>query len=114
MTDLFRSLSPYTPVSPEGLGHFDLMIKKYPTGIASSFIHALKPGQTLEFKGPIMKFQYKPNDWPEILMLAGGSGITPMIQVTREIVENPTDMTKVNPDFQQPDLPCTKNDYFSL
>lgn len=89
------AIRPYTPVSEEGHGYFDLVVKQYPTGVVSKHICSLKPGDSLEFKGPLMKFQYKPNEIPSILMIAGGSGLTPMLQVTREVVSNPADKTKV-------------------
>ncbi|KAI9000380.1 hypothetical protein DFJ74DRAFT_613972 [Hyaloraphidium curvatum] len=90
------AIRPYTPVSEDGHGYFDLIVKKYPTGVLSSHIHSLKPGDKLEFKGPLVKFVYKPNEIPQITMIAGGSGITPMIQVAREVLSNPNDKTHVN------------------
>lgn len=53
-------IRPYTPISPpDAPGELTLLVKKYPTGLASVHIHDLKPGQTLAFKGPIVKFPYK-------------------------------------------------------
>lgn len=47
-------------------------------------------------KGPILKFRYVPNFKKRIGMLAGGSGITPMLQVIEEIAQNPHDKTEVD------------------
>ena len=44
----------------------------------SSHIHNLKVGETLEMKGPILKFPYVANEFESIALIAGGSGITPM------------------------------------
>lgn len=37
---------PYTPITlKEELGHFDLLVKAYPTGVVSSYLHSLNVGQ---------------------------------------------------------------------
>jgi len=58
-------------------------------------IGQLKVGDTLEFKGPFQKFEYKPNMKKYIGMIAGGSGITPMLQVIEKILANGRDNTEV-------------------
>jgi cytochrome-b5 reductase len=40
-------------------------------------------------KGPIPKIAYTPNMKKHLGMIAGGTGLTPMLQVIRAIVENP-------------------------
>ncbi|GFY98088.1 NADH:cytochrome B5 reductase 1 [Actinidia rufa] len=45
---------------------------------------------------PMGRFKYQPGQVRAFGMLAGGSGITPMFQVARAILENPKDMTKVH------------------
>ncbi|KAI8322172.1 NADH-cytochrome b5 reductase-like protein [Martensiomyces pterosporus] len=94
--DAKPTIRPYTPVSPQhARGHFDLVVKKYPTGKMSSHIHSLSPGDTLDIKGPIGKYPYKANALKEIGMVAGGSGITPMIQVIEQVLNDPKDNTKL-------------------
>jgi len=89
---------PYTPVtSDDEKGYFDLVVKDYPgKGTMSSYIHKLKPGDTLEVKGPIPKLPYNKNMKEHIGMIAGGTGITPMYQVLREILKHPDDKTQVS------------------
>lgn len=90
-------LRPYTPVSdPNSRGTMELVIKHYENGLMSSHIHSLKPGDTLAFKGPLPKYEIKPNMHNKIALLAGGTGITPMYQVLREILENKSDKTKLS------------------
>lgn len=49
-------IRPYTPTSAENVtGHFDLVVKEYPQGLMSKHIAALKPGDSLEMKGPFPK-----------------------------------------------------------
>merc|ERR1712146_462816 len=56
----------------------------------------MKVGDTLEFKGPITKLPYEKNMKKEIGMIAGGTGITPMLQVVEKILSDPDDKTKVS------------------
>lgn len=88
---------PYTPVTPiDQKGYFDLVIKYYDKGAMSKHIHSLKPGDYLEVKGPIPKIKYEKNMKKRIGMIAGGTGITPMLQVVREILRNPDDKTEID------------------
>ncbi|KAJ8436856.1 hypothetical protein Cgig2_026180 [Carnegiea gigantea] len=90
-------IRPYTPISdPDAKGYFDLMIKIYPEGKMSQHFAKLKPGDVLEVKGPIEKLRYSPNMKKHIGMIAGGSGITPMLQIVEAIVKNPDDNTQVS------------------
>ncbi|KAM7268913.1 hypothetical protein ACFE04_011079 [Oxalis oulophora] len=90
-------IRPYTPISdPDSKGHFDLLIKVYPEGKMSQHFASLKPGDVLEVKGPIEKLRYSPNMKKHIGMIAGGSGITPMLQVIEAILKNPDDITQVD------------------
>ncbi|KAI9097285.1 hypothetical protein DFS34DRAFT_621124 [Phlyctochytrium arcticum] len=91
-------IRPYTPIEDPAdgyTGHFDMVIKKYPNGPMSTHIHSMKVGDTLDIKGPIKKFEYKANEFSNIGLLAGGTGITPMIQLIQRILSNPEDKTKM-------------------
>ncbi|KAK8151797.1 NADH-cytochrome b5 reductase-like protein [Phyllosticta citrichinensis] len=86
----------YTPVNdPTDAGFIDLVVKKYPNGQLSSHLHALSPGQTQLFAGPLTRYQWKPNKHPHVAMIAGGTGICPMYQLLHGIFKNPADTTKV-------------------
>ncbi|XP_010535871.1 PREDICTED: NADH-cytochrome b5 reductase-like protein [Tarenaya hassleriana] len=90
-------IRPYTPISdPEAKGYFDLLIKVYPEGKMSQHFASLKPGDAVEVKGPIEKFKYSPNMKRHIGMIAGGTGITPMLQVIEAILKNPEDKTQIS------------------
>eukprot|EP00271_Cylindrocystis_brebissonii_P016899 TRINITY_DN4186_c0_g1_i1.p1 TRINITY_DN4186_c0_g1~~TRINITY_DN4186_c0_g1_i1.p1 ORF type:complete len:368 (-),score=57.03 TRINITY_DN4186_c0_g1_i1:361-1464(-) len=89
-------IRPYTPISyPDAKGHFDLLIKVYPDGKMSSHFAGLKPGDVVEMKGPIPKLKYEQNMKRQIGMIAGGTGITPMLQVIDAVLRNPEDNTQV-------------------
>lgn len=78
----------YTPISADEdtRGHFDLLIKSYPTGNISKHVASLMVGQTLRVRGPKGAMVYTPNMAARIGMIAGGTGITPMLQIVRAVV----------------------------
>ena len=77
----------YTPISSdEDRGYFDLMIKAYPTGNISKHMASLNIGDTMKVKGPKGAMVYTPNMVRHLGMIAGGTGVTPMLQVIRAIV----------------------------
>ncbi|OMJ16652.1 NADH-cytochrome b5 reductase 2 [Smittium culicis] len=87
-------IRPYTPTSQENQkGFMDLIIKTYPDGKMSQHIANMKVGETLLFKGPLSKYPYIRNSKKEIGMIAGGTGITPMLQVIDKVVPDTEDNT---------------------
>ncbi|KAG2198464.1 hypothetical protein INT47_004451 [Mucor saturninus] len=87
----------YTPTtSDDDLGHFDLLIKSYPLGNISRKFSELKIGDEMAVRGPKGNFNYTPNMCRAIGMIAGGTGITPMLQIIHAICKNPADKTKVS------------------
>ncbi|KAH7677532.1 Cytochrome-b5 reductase protein [Dioscorea alata] len=90
-------IKPYTPITLDSdVGYFELVIKMYPQGRMSHHFRELRVGDYLSVKGPKGRFKYQPGQVRAFGMLAGGSGITPMFQVARAILENPNDATKVH------------------
>lgn len=61
----------------------------------STHLHDMRPGQSLDFKGPLPKYPWAENKHDHIALIAGGTGITPMYQLARAIFSNPNDKTKV-------------------
>jgi len=86
---------PYTP-SHTTIGYLELIVKGYPDGKMSKHINSLKPGDTLDFKGPILGTPITQNEFDSIGLIAGGSGITPMLQVAQRVLANPDDQTNVS------------------
>lgn len=105
-------IRPYTPVSSDDdLGYFDLIVKiyrrdvhpKFPEGgKMSQYLETLKIGDTIDVRGPaghityigngVFEFADKMKKTPprrrkvtKVAMLAGGTGITPMLQVLRNV-----------------------------
>ncbi|KAJ8245719.1 hypothetical protein GJAV_G00273760 [Gymnothorax javanicus] len=110
---------PYTPVSSDDdKGFVDLVIKiyyknvhpKFPEGgKMSQYLEGLRIGDTIDFRGPSGllvykgkgKFAIKPDKKSEatikmakhVGMIAGGTGITPMLQIITAVMKDPQDKT---------------------
>ncbi|XAR63575.1 Cytochrome-b5 reductase [Bertholletia excelsa] len=90
-------IRPYTPITLDSdRGYFELLIKMYPKGRMSHHFRQMREGDWLPVKGPVGRFRYKPGQVRAFGMIAGGSGITPMFQLTRAILENPKDKTNLH------------------
>ncbi|KAI0640343.1 ferredoxin reductase-like C-terminal NADP-linked domain-containing protein [Trametes polyzona] len=88
-------IRPYTPISPSDKpGELTFLVKRYDSGKMSKYIHELQPGDKLSIKGPIPKFEYKINQFDEVGMIAGGSGITPMYQILDYALQDPSNKTR--------------------
>ncbi|WVQ79480.1 NADH-cytochrome b5 reductase 1 [Cryptococcus sp. DSM 104549] len=86
----------YTPSTlDDDKGHFDLVVKTYEKGNISRYLSLLTIGQDVKIKGPKGKFIYTPTLAPALLMIAGGTGLTPMYQIIKASVQNPNDKTKL-------------------
>lgn len=72
----------YTPVSlADQKGHFDIILKIYPKGVMGQHVDHMAIGDKIKVRGPHGSMNYSPNMKKHIGMIAGGSGITPMLQV---------------------------------
>jgi len=106
----------YTPITLDSVvGYVDVLIKvypatdSYPEGQMSSHVHSLKVGDKITVIGPkgkIMyhghgKFNVQGNEIQDIEaetinMIAGGTGIAPMLQVARDILKSSDVQTNIN------------------
>ena len=114
----------YTPVSTDNnIGFVDFVIKVYKRnehpdfpegGFMSQKVDQLEIGETFKFKGPNGRLTYIGNgefnikqlksqggelitkNYKNIGMIAGGSGITPMIPIIRTVLSSETDNTQLN------------------
>jgi len=86
---------PYTPLTKSGENTIGFAIKSYPEGKLSKRIGELKPGDTIKIQGPFPTLPYEKNMKKRIGMIAGGSGITPMIQILENILSTEDDDTEV-------------------
>ena len=96
---------PYTPISTNRqLGSFDLLIKNYgPTSQMSRHLHEIPIGATVQFshgshnvkvQAPFLNKEG--SDYCDFVgMLAGGTGVSPMIQALHALLGDPNCHTKV-------------------
>jgi cytochrome-b5 reductase len=102
-------LRSYTPTTLDDTkGHFDLVVKTYPTGLMSRHLSEMKVGDSIKVRGPKGQMKYIPNMVKHLGMIAGGTGITPMWydfppcrlihgrQMTQAILKNPEDKTQIS------------------
>ncbi|WKY13761.1 hypothetical protein Q1695_004530 [Nippostrongylus brasiliensis] len=115
-------LRPYTPISSDDdLGYTELMVKIYPSGEdakfpkggkLSQYLDRLKIGDKINFRGPHGLIVYegdgklairsdessapKVHTFKHFSMIAGGTGITPMLQIITAIMKNPEDRTTIS------------------
>jgi cytochrome-b5 reductase len=79
----------YTPIPVPGRPEvFELIIKRYEQGCMSRHIHdGYKLGDAVEFRGPIIRPHHVPGSAPIVNMVAGGTGLTPMLAILRRAFE---------------------------
>jgi len=112
-TEIERKYTPTT--SDDEVGYVDLVIKVYKGGVLERFpdggkmslyMDTLKVGDKLDIQGPIGMHEYlgkgkfksgsKEHSCTKLGMLAGGTGITPMLQVMSAILKDPNDATQIS------------------
>jgi ferredoxin-NADP reductase len=72
--------------SPTQAGFVEIAVKKNLQGRVSTFLNERTPANlTVEARGPSGRFCFNENEHKRIVLLAGGSGITPMISMLRYI-----------------------------
>ncbi|EPY49942.1 cytochrome b5 reductase [Schizosaccharomyces cryophilus OY26] len=86
----------YTPLSSDvDKGYFDLLVKAYPNGVVSKKISELKIGDRIGIRGPKGNWKHQVGLARHFGMIAGGTGITPMLQIIRAVLSNPEDPTQI-------------------
>ncbi|ORC87306.1 putative cytochrome-b5 reductase [Trypanosoma theileri] len=87
----------YTPITPNGTkGFFDILVKKQPNGRFTEHLFSMDVGETLLFRTVQYKLQYKKNNWEEVGLIGGGTGICPLLQFINASLDMPGDTTKLS------------------
>ncbi len=105
---IIRSYTPLSAINQQG--YVDILIKVYlatkekPGGRMTQVLDTWPISGTIDFKGPIGKFEYiepglcsingAKKTVTKFIMICGGSGITPIFQVLRAAMQNPEDSTR--------------------
>lgn len=86
----------FSPVShTRAPGVLELVMNFKFEGDFTRHFRTLKPGDTLDVEGPVGGFEYTPSQLDELVLLAGGGGITPALQLVREVMADVHDTTRV-------------------
>lgn len=80
-----RSYSISTP--PSDTGHFEVCVRAVAGGAGSNFVHRLRPGQTLTVEGPFGDFVLDENSNRDIVMIATGTGMSPVKSMLMHLLE---------------------------
>jgi nitrate reductase (NAD(P)H) len=104
----------YTPISSNyDVGCVKFVIKAYRPcerfpdgGKMSQYVDSLKIGDSMDFRGPVGEFEYladgnflldgEENHGTKFNMVAGGTGITPCMQIASEVLRHPDDPTQIS------------------
>jgi cytochrome-b5 reductase len=107
-----KSYSPIT--SACALGYFDLLVKAYPPRVPNVFLPSnhgkhgglgaalcsLPIGESVEMlvkpAHSIQGAPYSKNRWDHLILVANGTGIAPLFQLMRTVLEDPDDRTFVS------------------
>jgi len=73
---VFRAYSISSPVYEADI--VELVVKLVPGGIASTYLHSLVPGDTVNFTGPYGDFRLNEDPSIEVVCVGGGCGMAPM------------------------------------
>lgn len=123
---IMRSYTPIAEVNDKG--YVDILIKVYngtaeqDGGKMTKALDSLPVGHAIDFKGPVGKFQYLGKGKCSIngdertvkrfFMICGGSGVTPIFQVFRAVMQNkedPTICTVINGNRLEEDILCRQD-----
>ncbi|ORZ40836.1 hypothetical protein BCR44DRAFT_1423881, partial [Catenaria anguillulae PL171] len=96
-TDLVVARS-YTPVHVRD-GTLQLLVKRYSVGETGKWMHRQQPGGVIEVCGPLNEWvlpEPSDKDGSTLAMIAGGTGVTPFIQILDAALNTPTAPTATN------------------
>jgi ferredoxin-NADP reductase len=84
--DGYQAQRSYSIASASGTEDVELAIERLEDGEVSPFFHEVaRPGDTIEVRGPIGgHFVWRAEDGGPILLIAGGSGVVPLMAIVRD------------------------------
>ncbi|MBI4818043.1 MAG: 2Fe-2S iron-sulfur cluster binding domain-containing protein [Deltaproteobacteria bacterium] len=84
-----RSYSISTP--PSDRRHFEVCIRSVAGGVGSNFVHRLRPGRKVRVEGPYGHFVLDEGSNKRILMIATGTGISPIKSMLLHLLHTRSD-----------------------
>lgn len=78
----------YSPANAEGVGLIELTVARHDGGVVSEFLYrSARPGLTVGLSAPAGDFVLPERRPRRLLLIAGGSGITPVMSMVRTLAE---------------------------
>ncbi|ORY48489.1 hypothetical protein BCR33DRAFT_714262 [Rhizoclosmatium globosum] len=96
---VIRNYTPVTTRADMESGFVDLVIRLIPNGQMSTLLlDSVKTGSNHKFSiaSCHRSFDYKPNQFSTLVLVASGTGITPMINIARAVLKDQRDKTRVH------------------
>ncbi|MGQ0744107.1 MAG: ferredoxin--NADP reductase [Acidimicrobiales bacterium] len=88
VVDGIRRRTPYCLASPNRPdGTFALLVRLVPDGPLSRYLGALGPGDRISFRGPLGRSMLPRNDSDELILVATGVGVSPMLALVRHLAD---------------------------
>jgi len=85
--ELGKLRSPYCIVSPPNEERtFQLLVRLVPEGPLSYYLGALQPGDVIKFRGPSGRSMVPREDGTELVLLATGVGVGPLLALAQELL----------------------------
>lgn len=79
---------PYNPLAVDEPGSLTILVKKYEGAKLGGELHALSVGQSIDVKGGWQQWTFEADRYSHYGMVAGGTGITPLMQALSYIMEH--------------------------
>ena len=78
--------------SPNNKEFIEISVKVYPDSVTAKAIHNLKEGDIVTIMGPGGRFIYDESKGRNLVLLAGGNGVTPLRSITHYVLDNNLDV----------------------
>lgn len=87
-------IRPYSPFSVTKANfEFEILVNDSPNGDMTKYIAGLETGQSVEFRGPVGRYQHKVNT--NVLIFTHGIAISSLYRIVTSILENQDDDSRV-------------------
>ncbi|WP_245886907.1 2Fe-2S iron-sulfur cluster-binding protein [Umezawaea tangerina] len=80
----------YSASSAPGAARLEVTVKRVDEGRFSTHVHTLRAGDRLSLRGPSGSFHTDPAAAHDVVMVAAGSGVTPMMSMIRTLLAAPS------------------------
>jgi ferredoxin-NADP reductase len=76
--------------SPSDTSRFEICVRAVSGGYCSNYVHRLRPGDLIQVEGPYGEFSLEPESNREVILVATGTGISPIKSMLLQLFERKT------------------------